>query len=59
MSHSLLCIEWIKSGAHIGKKGVSAEKERECAFSVDFHKAASITLNEFDEEVECWCLECM
>ena len=46
MSHRLFCIEWIKSGAHIGRKGGdSAEKERECAFSVDFPNAASFTLD--------------
>ena len=35
------------------KRGDSAEIERERAFSVDFQNAASITLNECDEDVEC------
>ena len=26
---------------------------------MDFHNALSIALNECDEDVECWCLECM
>ena len=56
MSQRLFCIEWIKSAAHIGKKGVIVLRKKE---NVHFHNAASITLNECDEDVECWCLECM
>ena len=53
MSHRLLMHKMDKEWSTLEKRGVSAEKEKECAFSVDLHNAASITLNECDEDVEC------
>ena len=53
VSHRLSMPKVDKEWSTYWKKDDSAEKERECAFSVDLHNAASITLNECDEDVEC------